>query len=230
MKLKEKQISYKSCVKAISDIDETKGIVKFYASIFGNKDRVGDVVKKGAYTKTITENYSEIQHYKNHNPSLVPGVITELYEDDKGLVTVSKLMLKTPVGNEVYEYYKAMAEAGKKAVHSIGYIPVQEKKENDYNSLNEIYLQEVSTLTKLAANPEALTIDIKSIENFTYEELISEKIFFDCLINAKFEDVQLDLIEKSLHNLQTVLESRRKALLKEPQISTQNLILKLSIY
>ena len=218
MNTKNKQPKYKSCIKAVAELDE-KGVVKFYASVFGNIDRVGDIVTKGAYKKTIRENYSEIQHYKNHDSAIVPGVITEMYEDEKGLVTISKLMLKTNAGSETYEYYKAMSEAGKKAVHSIGYVPVKEEQKDNINYVSEIYLQEVSTLTKLAANPEALTIGIKELENYSFEDLYQEKKFFDCLINGKFEDVELEKIQKTIYNLQNIIESR-KALLINPEPST----------
>ena len=36
----------------LDDLDETKGIVKGYGSVFGNVDSDGDVITKGAYTKT----------------------------------------------------------------------------------------------------------------------------------------------------------------------------------
>ena len=39
----------------ISDIDEKKNIVKGYGSYFDNKDSDNDVIRRGAYQKTIKE-------------------------------------------------------------------------------------------------------------------------------------------------------------------------------
>ena len=50
-------IIYKtSPIGELKDIDEKSGIVKGYGSIFGNIDSDGDIISKGAYTKTIKEN------------------------------------------------------------------------------------------------------------------------------------------------------------------------------
>ena len=130
MKLKHRQPLYKSCLTQVKDIDE-KGIVVFHASMFDTPDRVKDIVDPGAYTKTISENFREIQHYKNHDSTLMPGVLNELTEDSLGLKAVSQLMLKTQLGLETYEQYKAMAAAGKSMGHSIGYATVRQMKSRD---------------------------------------------------------------------------------------------------
>jgi hypothetical protein len=96
-KLKNKSPMFKSCLTAIKDIDD-KGVVVFHSSIFNTPDRVKDIVDPGAYSKTIAENFNEIQHYKNHDSTLMPGVLSELTEDSTGLLSKSQLMLKTQLG------------------------------------------------------------------------------------------------------------------------------------
>lgn len=217
MKLKDRELKYKSTITKVEDIDE-KGQVKFYASIFGNKDKAGDIVVKGAYTKTISENFKEIQHYKNHDNRLMPGVVIEAKEDSIGLFIVSKLILGTQLGKETYEEYKAMAEAGKSMFHSIGYVPVIEEQKDESNYLKEIYLKEVSTLTAHPANNEALTVDIKS-----------EIDYLDELLKADLSEVKLEKIEQIKNKIQALIESKAAAKALEnrtepPTISKQELL------
>jgi len=205
MKLKNRQPQFKSCLTQIKDIDE-KGVVTFYGSVFGSPDRVKDIVDPGAYMKTITENFKEIQHYKNHDSTLMPGVIQETKEDDIGLMVRSKLMLKTQVGLETYEQYKAMAEAEKSMSHSIGYSPVREQKDDKgFNHLKEIFLFEVSTLTKRPAHPDALTIGIKSLD-----ELVKEEMFYENLLKCDFSDAKLEQLEKIKDKITALIKESRR--------------------
>ena len=206
-KLKNRDLLFKAQLTKIEDIDN-KGIVKFYASVFGNLDKAGDIVDPGAYSKTIAENLKEIQHYKNHDSRLMPGVITEAKEDDRGLIITSKLILGTQLGKETYEEYKAMAEVGKSMFHSIGYIPVKEEKKDDGNHLKEIFLREVSTLTAHPANSEALTVDVKS-----------EIDFIDQLLKSDLSDVTLEKLESIKQKIQSLIETKRAV---DPQHSKQN--------
>ena len=206
-KLKNRDLFYKAQLTKVEDVD-AKGVVRFYASVFGNLDKAGDIVDAGAYTKTITENLKEIQHYKNHDSRMMPGVITEAKEDERGLLVTSKLILGTQTGKETYEEYKAMAEVGKSMFHSIGYIPVKEEEKDDGNHLKEIFLREVSTLTAHPANNEALTVDVKS-----------EIDYLDELLKGDFSDVKLEKLEKIKSKIQSLIEAKRAV---DPQHSQQD--------
>lgn len=210
--MKNRMILYKACLSLVKDIDET-GMVSFYASVFNTPDRVKDVVDKGSFTKTISENYKDIQHYKNHIVGPIPGIIRELSQDDYGLLTKSKLILGTQLGRETYEEYKAYAEAQKSMGHSFGYSVVREKSEPDgYNHLKELMLHEISSLTVRAAHPDALTVDIKSFEDFDLNELVKEENFYKSLLNCSFEDVKLEQLEMIKNHISALVdESRRKS-------------------
>lgn len=52
---------------SIKDIDEKNGVVTGYFSIFGNKDSDSDVITKGAYKKTLSENYNRVKHLYQHD-------------------------------------------------------------------------------------------------------------------------------------------------------------------
>lgn len=214
MSIKNKEIQFKAQLTKVEDIDE-KGKVKFYASVFNSKDRVGDIVLKGAYTKTLAENFKEIQHFKNHDSRLMPGVVMEAKEDSNGLLIVSSLIMGTQLGKETYEEYKAMAAAGKSMFHSIGYIPVKEEQKDEANYLKEIYLREVSTLTAHPAHPQALTVDVKSEVDYLNE-----------LLKSDLSDVKLEKIEQIRNKINALYEERAAKALdseKEPQITINEL-------
>ena len=215
-KLKHRSPSYKSCLTEVKDIDE-KGTVVFYASVFSTPDRVKDIVDMGAYRKTITENFKEIQHYKNHDSTLMPGVLTELSEEQKGLLAKSNLMLKTQLGMETYEQYKAMAAAGKSMSHSIGYLTVREEQKGEFNHLKEIMLFEVSSLTKRPAHPDALTVGVKEFESMDFEELVKEEIFYTNLLNCKFADAKLENLEKVKNHVTALIDELRRKNAPSPE-------------
>lgn len=228
MKTKLREMQYKACLSEVKDIDE-KGTVSFYASIFGIEDRVQETVDQGAYTKTINESFKDIQHYKNHDSRVMPGVIKELTEDQKGLLTRSKLILKTQNGLETYEEYKAMAEAGKSMGHSIGYAVVRDDRtiEMGIRHLKELALFEVSTLTMRAAHPDALTVGIKALDEMDFEELIKEEKFYDLLLNCKFDEVKLEQLELIKNHISALIENHAEFvhLVKDaPQLKKHEII------
>ena len=69
----------------IADFDEKNGIVKGYGSYFDNKDSDQDIIRKGAYQKTIQENGSRVKYLYQHDMMQPIGKMDELYEDDSRL-------------------------------------------------------------------------------------------------------------------------------------------------
>ena len=220
-KLKHRDLNYKSVMTQVADVDD-KGVVKFYASIFNTPDRVKDIVVPGAYKKTIAENFSDIQHYKNHYSDEMPGVITELAEDATGLLVTSKLIMDTQIGAETYAQYKAMAEVGKSMGHSIGYVPVKEDPNGEWNYLKEIFLFEVSTLTKRPAHPSAVTVDLK-----TEDDMLTEIEYIEALLKSDLPDVELQDLEKIKSHIEALILSRREATQQKDEPLTRQEILKI---
>ncbi len=155
------------------DVDGKKGIVTGYFANFDSLDSDGDVIKKGAFDKTIKATGPQsakprIKHLLNHDPSQPLGVITMLKEDDKGLYYESKL------GNHALGIdFVKMVESNLISEHSIGY---QTKTFNqvtaweDYKEgmvkreLTELKLWEGSSLTAWGANSNTPMVGMKSIE------------------------------------------------------------------
>jgi HK97 family phage prohead protease len=202
-------MEYKSTLTRIEDVDE-KGWVVFYPAVLNVKDLGEDTIHKGAFTKTIKENWDNIQHYKNHDDNILIGTLHELKENEDYLRGVSKLMIKTFDGLNAYEQYKAMAEAGKTMKHSIGYRTIKQLPDpNGGRFLKEIALYEVSTLTKFPMNPHAITESVKSMQNFTFDELLKEQKYFELLLKCNFTDAKLAELEQFKMHIESLIKSRQ---------------------
>lgn len=172
--------------ESIKDIDEKAGIVTGYFSIFGNKDSDNDVITKGAYKKTLSENYNRVKHLYQHDPfqplAGVKNGALKVSEDAKGLYFESTIS-KTSWGRDAIQLYAD----GVVDEHSVGFQTVKSTDKGGYREITEIKLWEGSTVTwganDLARSKSALDIEgvtkkmdsvIKSIRNGKYE---NEEIF-----------------------------------------------------
>ena len=149
-------ILYKAApVGELIDADEKAGIIKGDGSYFGNKDSDNDVIMKGAYKKTIAENGERVKYLYQHDMNQPIGKMTELYEDDKGLVFVAEIA-KTQLGKDVVELMKS----GVITENSVGIMPIQKNNKGDFREITEVKLYEISAVT-LAANDQAKILDVK---------------------------------------------------------------------
>lgn len=157
-------ILYKAApVGELIDADEKAGIIKGYGSYFGNKDSDNDIIVKGAYKKTIAENGERVKYLYQHDMNQPIGKMSELYEDDKGLVFVAEIA-KTQMGMDVVELMKS----GVITENSVGIMPIQKENKGDYREIKEVKLYEISAVT-LAANDQAKILDVKG--NIDVEKL-----------------------------------------------------------
>jgi len=169
----DKIFSYKSFSDgaAFKDADAKQGIVTGYFSKFDNVDSDGDIIRKGAFTKTIKENFSRIKHLMNHNPSQPLGVIKSLIEDGNGLAYESQIG-KHALGVDFIK----MVESGLISEHSIGFISVKKNqlKDNaDITEITEIKLYEGSSLTAWGANPLTPLTGLKA--EFDVDKIVEQQ-------------------------------------------------------
>lgn len=151
-----KMIFKQSPIGQIVDADSKAGIVKGYASVFGNIDSDGDIINKGAYQKTIKENGYRVKYLYQHDMDKPLGKMVHLEEDEKGLIFEAEIP-KTQLGKDVVELIKA----GVITENSVGILPmVKNMNQEGYREINEVKLFEVSAVT-LAANDAALILDVK---------------------------------------------------------------------
>lgn len=152
---------FKLDIKNISDEDGDRSF-SGYGSTFGNVDRVGDIVEKGAFTKSLEQHQSGgtmpamLLHHDMHRPI---GVWTKMEEDQYGLAVEGKLTKGVRDADEAY----ALLKDGALHSMSIGYRVLKEEyvKSTGINHLHEIALHELSLVT-IPANAAAIVGGVKN--------------------------------------------------------------------
>lgn len=218
-KLKNHHYGVKTVSIKVTDLDEGSRQVKGYFSSFDTIDSDRDVIRKGAFSKSINERGPQssgnrkIAHLRNHDWEQQIGRLDELGEDSKGLYFVSTLG-RSSKGEDAFRDY----QDGILIEHSIGfnYIPskMQEVKESPLHEqghweINEVKLWEGSGVT-FGANSLTPVIDVaKGLKDnsYTLKKLQDLTITLEgALKNGKGTDERLVNIEqmfaqlKQLHN------------------------------
>lgn len=174
---------YKSIAAEVKDIDEAKGIITGYFSVFGNVDSDGDMIMPGAYTKTLKENNRRIKHLWQHNPVYPLSKPEVLKEDHHGLYFESQIS-KTSYGKDVILLYKD----GVVDEHSVGFRTERKNKRDNYTELVELKLWEGSTVT-WGANENALFTGIKSMDTADIFKKMDNVL--KALRNGKYESEEI---------------------------------------
>ena len=151
-----KKLQHKSYEFSDLQVDSDSRTISGYASVFNVVDSDGDLIQKGAFTKTLMENSNRIVHLYQHNPVQLLGRPTTLVEDEKGLYFVTTIA-KTQLGDEVLELYKN----GSLKEHSIGFQTLKKINRGTYTEITEVKLYEFSSVT-WGANREAQFTGFKS--------------------------------------------------------------------
>jgi len=121
--------------------------VEGYASLFGAPDKGGDVVERGAYTRSLHRlegRGGRVKMLWQHDPAQPIGVWDTVREDDRGLWVKGRILRDVARGREA----AALIEAGAIDGLSIGYRTLRAAK-NDKGGrlLSELELWEVSLVT-----------------------------------------------------------------------------------
>lgn len=102
----------------LADLDVARGVFKGYCSTFGNLDAGGDVVRPGAFARTLKERNGEpIPILWSHDMKQPIGAGTEAREDSHGLAVTGELVLSVARAAEVRDLMRAGIVKGL----SIGY-------------------------------------------------------------------------------------------------------------
>ena len=179
------------------DADEKSGVVKGYGSIFGNIDSDGDVIRRGAYNKTIKENGYRVKYLYQHDMNKPLGKMLNLYEDEKGLVFEASIP-KTQLGKDVIELMKA----GVITENSVGILPIQKEHKDNYRELTECKLFEISAVT-LAANDQAMITDVKG--SIDKNQLFERFDKLSKVINKQISDELGYAIESEILKLKSLI-------------------------
>lgn len=209
----------------IKDVDGKKGIVTGYFSDFNSIDSDGDIIKPGAFQKSISQNGPQsgkprIKHLLNHDSSKPLGVLEVLKEDNKGLYYESRLGTHS-LGVDFIK----MVDSGLITEHSIGFQTIKYNQLKPWNEwkqgeaareLTELKLYEGSSLTAWGANMNTPLTGLKTEQKV---KKINDRI--DVLIKAlrdgSFTDETFDLLEIELKQMQQAMID----LTTEPEQTTQ---------
>ncbi|WP_397543039.1 HK97 family phage prohead protease [Roseovarius salis] len=143
----EWELEHKFCrVDAGLEVAEGQ-VIAGYASLFGDKDRGGDIVEKGAYARSLERLRAEGRRVKmlwQHDPAQPIGVWDEVREDGRGLYVKGHLLDGVAQAREA----AALISAGAIDGLSIGYRTVKmAKNDKGRRLLRELELWEVSLVT-----------------------------------------------------------------------------------
>ncbi len=204
--MKAYQYKQGNLIAAVKDADVKKGIVTGYFAAFGNVDSDGDIIAKGAFSKTISETgpgsaHPRIKHLMNHDTSKPVGKLMMLEEDMKGLGYESQ----TGSHSLGVDFVK-MVDSGLITEHSIGYRVIKKNQLQDwegytknpakgYQELTELQLWEGSSLTAWGANKDTPLVGMKSFDIEVINTRIKALDKFCRNSTATDETIELLLIE-----------------------------------
>ena len=152
---------------------EESGKVTGIASVWDEPDAYGDIVEKGAFSKSLAEHKkagTRPLFFFNHRSDDIIGVWDKITETDKGLEVEGSLVTKTAKGSEAYELLKAGAINGL----SIGFRTRGAKKgANGGRIVTDMELVEIS-LVPLPAAAKARVSSVKSApsQGVNYSRLV----------------------------------------------------------
>lgn len=175
-------------IKAVNE----DGLFSGYASVFEEIDSYRDIVKRGAFEKTLAESESKgraVPILWQHDAAKPIGVYTELKEDERGLYVEGQLNMDVQQAREALSLLRQKALSG----ISIGYNSV--RYDTDVKSgvrrLYELKLYEASLVTFPACDGARVT-DVKTI--LADGQLPSLPEFEDFLCEAGFSRSQAKAI------------------------------------
>lgn len=195
---------------SFKDIDGKKGIVTGYFADFNSIDTDGDIIRPGAFTKSISEwgpssAKKRIKHLLNHDTSKPLGVLVVLKEDQKGLYYESQLGTHS-LGVDFIK----MVDSGLVTEHSIGFTTIKYNQLKPWNEwrqgeaareLTDLKLYEGSSLTAWGAN---MNTPITGLKTELKIKKVNDRISLLCkaIESGTFTDETFELLIIELKQLQ----------------------------
>jgi HK97 family phage prohead protease len=140
---------------------EDDGTFEGYGSVFNNTDLGNDVIKEGAFTKTLRKKGPKgVKLLYQHKADEPIGVLDEIMEDRKGLRVQGRLAMNTQKGKEVYELMKMGAIDGLSIGYRVAPKGAHYDEKGKRRMLKEVDLMEISAVT-FPMNPRAKIMGVK---------------------------------------------------------------------
>lgn len=137
--------------------------IEGYAAKFGNVDSYNDIIQQGAFALFLmSEDAKRVRLCYQHDFDKVIGVIESMSEDEQGLKFRAKIS-NTTLGKDV----ATLLEDGAINEFSIGYKTVKFAMDDQQNirTLQEVYLYEISPVTRAANEKATLQASERKEEN-----------------------------------------------------------------
>lgn len=162
--------SLKATNLALKDFNSGSRKVAMYLARFDIMDSDKDIIRPGAFTKSINErgpksnSNRKIAYLRYHNWEMPIGRFDELGEDSIGLYAVGKISNSTAGNDALADYQDGIIRE-----HSIGFQYIQDKikyvdlGDNSYFEVTEVKLYEGSAVT-FGANEYTYTVDVAKSE------------------------------------------------------------------
>lgn len=219
------QYETKSISLELKDMDIQTRRVKVQLASFNNIDSDRDVIRKGAFAKSIQERGAEstsnrkIAFLRYHDFEHQIGKFVSLEETDFGLIGVAELGRSTKGNDAMLDYQDGIIKE-----HSIGFNYVADKMqligEGDqaYFEIKEVILWEGSAVT-FGANALTPTLDVSKGNHSEVLELLNKEMnaYLTALKNGQGTDERLYSIEMGLKVCQQKYNS---LILKQPVVKT----------
>jgi HK97 family phage prohead protease len=200
----------------LKDIDSKNRQVAMYLARFDNIDSDMDLIRKGAFKKSIRErgvkskSNRKIAFLRHHDWQQQIGKFVELSEDDNGLYAVAELGRSTAGEDALKDY-----EDGIIREHSIGFQYVSGKMKwiedttietNGFNEVKEVRLWEGSAVT-FGSNELTPVVEMKGVEKSDFIEKITNEldVCVTALVNGRGTDERLHEIEMKIKFLNSQL-------------------------
>jgi HK97 family phage prohead protease len=194
----------------VEDVDTTGRRIILYAASFDTLDSHSDIIRKGAFTKTIAENL-RVKHLWQHDGDKPVGKPESMVEDHKGLLITSKIS-DTQLGRDLL----TLVADGVMSENSIGFQTIKSQKDEQKSAriIQEIKLWEYSSVT-WGSNENTPNMGVKSLtpreqsvhlfaEFKKIQNLVRKGNFHDdtyALLEIKLVQIEADmqrLMDKSL--------------------------------
>lgn len=157
-------------IKEVTEAGTFEGLL----SPYGNVDDGGDVVERGAYTKTLQEHGNKVPLLWQHKSDSPVGELA-LEDRQDGLWCKGTLLMELPEARKAYLLMKAGIVKGL----SIGFNSVKDAVEGGVRHLKEIRLYEGSIVT-FPMNEQALISSVKARETKgDFAEELTERQILD---------------------------------------------------
>ena len=193
-------LEIKDFMGSVKDVDFKNRIVTGYFNNWDSIDSDGDVIRKGAGAKSISERKDKIFFLNQHNWSQPHGFASVLKEDEQGTYFESNPMPDTSYSNDALVLY----EAGIVKEHSFGFVATKTNNitlnGQKVREISEYKLYEFSNVT-LGANENTPYTGLKSQFTDINDLNLEVKKLLSVFRNSNISDdlgVQLELAIKML--------------------------------